>query len=327
MNYFITGATGFIGSWVTHFLAEQGNRVTCLIRKTSNLRWIKDLPIELIEGSLFIPESFKEALQKADYVLHIAGVTKALSIQEYYRGNVNATRNLLDAIKVVNPKIKKFVHISSQAAAGPSPGNTALTETSPPHPISDYGKSKLESEKLVLQYKEVFPVTILRPPTVYGPRDTDVFEVFKNISRGFNLQVGRTEQVVSIIHVFDLARGIILAAEHSDSAGEIYFICNDEPVAWSQVTAQIAKVMQKKPITIPIPYPVAYGVSALMELQGRILRKATILNRQKMQEVAAGSWVISNQKIKSELNFEPRVSLSVGLAETWQWYRNMGWLS
>jgi len=327
MNYFITGATGFIGSWVTQLLTEQDNRVTCLVRKTSNLRWIKDLPVELVEGTLLNPDSFKAALQTADYVLHIAGVTKALSIQDYYRGNVEATRNLLDVITVVNPKIKKFVHISSQAAAGPSPGNTALTETSLPHPISDYGKSKLESEKLVLQYKEAFPVTILRPPTVYGPRDTDVFEVFKNISRGINLKVGRTDPVVSIIHVLDLARGIILAAEHPQSAGEIYFICNDEPVAWSRVSAEIAEIMQKKPITISIPYPIAYGVSALMELQARILKKATILNRQKMQEVAAGYWVISNQKIKAGLNFASRVALSEGLAETWKWYREMGWLS
>ncbi len=327
MNYFITGATGFIGSWVTQFLTEQGNRVTCLVRKTSNLRWIKDLPIEVLEGSLFNPESFKEGLQTADYVLHIAGVTKALSIQDYYRGNVEATRNLLDTIKVVNPGIKKFVHISSQAAVGPSPHNRALTETSPPHPISDYGRSKLESESLVFQYKEVFPVTVLRPPTVYGPRDTDVFEVFKHINRGINLQIGKTDQVVSIIHVFDLARGIILAADHPDSAGKIYFICNDEPVAWSQVTAQIAEIMQKKPITIPIPYPIAYGVGVLMELQARILKKATILNRQKIEEVAAGFWVISNQKIKSEMNFEPQVCLSEGLKETWQWYRNVGWLS
>lgn len=327
MNYFITGATGFIGSWVTQFLTEQGNRVTCLIRRTSNLRWLKNLPVELVEGTLFRSDSFKEALQTADYVLHIAGVTKALSIQEYYRGNVEATRNLLDTIKAINPGIKKFVHVSSQAAVGPSPGNTALTEASPPHPISDYGKSKLESEKLVFHYQDVFPVTILRPPTVYGPRDTDVLEVFRNISRGINLQVGRTEQVVSIIHVFDLARGIILAAEHPNAAGEIYFICNDQPVGWSQVTAKIAEILQKKPITIPIPYPIAYGVSALMELQARVLGKATILNRQKMQEVAAGYWVISNRKIKTELNFEPRVPLSEGLAETLRWYQETGWLS
>ena len=326
MNYFITGATGFIGSWVAQFLAEKGEQVTCLIRATSNLRWLQALPVTFAEGSLFDKESLKEPVKNADYVLHIAGITKAVTVQDYYRGNVQATRNLLEVIRDVKPEIRKFVHISSQAAAGPSPEGVALTENYPAQPVSDYGKSKLESEREVLQFRQHFPITILRPPAVYGPRDTDVFEVFKNIQHGINLKVGGIDQLVSIIHVHDLARGILLTAESPQSHGQTYFICNDQPIAWSQVTAMLSEIMQKKVLTIPIPYSVAYGVSGVIELIARLRKKPTILNRQKMKEVNARYWVISNEKIKAELGFEPRVPLYEGLKETWQWYRNMGWL-
>ncbi|RMF60110.1 MAG: NAD(P)-dependent oxidoreductase [Calditrichaeota bacterium] len=327
MRYFVTGATGFIGSWVAQFLVEKGEEVTCLIRESSNLRWLKELPVELVKGSLFQPETLKEAIKQADYVLHIAGVTKALSIEDYYRGNVDTTRNLMELIRGYNPGIKKLVFLSSQAAVGPSLEGRALVESDPPHPISDYGRSKLKSEEVVLKYQNEIPVTILRPPAVYGPRDSDILNVFKNIHWGVNLKVGIKDQVVSIIHVHDLARGIILAAELPQSAGETYFICNDEPVAWSEVTYYLQDIMNKKRvITISIPPGVARGIATLIEFQARLRGKPTILNRQKIAEVDAQYWVISNEKIKNQLHFVPHIPLYDGLFETWRWYRQMGWL-
>lgn len=326
MQYFITGATGFVGSWVAHQLVEKGETVVCLVRQSSNLRWLKDLPVTYCYGSLLDRESLKPGIEGADYVLHIAGVTKALNAAAFYQGNVQATQNILDVTHAVNPGLKKFVFISSQAAAGPSFPGDVKDETAPNHPLTDYGRSKLQADLLARQYMAQLPVTILRPPTVYGPRDTDVFEVFKNVKAGINLKVGTHDPVVSIIHVFDLARGIILAAGHPRATGEIYNICNEEPCLWSEVVSILEKVMGKKVRNISIPYALAYGFGGVMELVGKISGKPGILSRQKIREVNAGYWVFSSKKIKEQLGFTTEISLEEGLRETYRWYVENGWL-
>lgn len=325
MKYFLTGATGFVGSWVAQQLVDKGEKVVCLVRKTSNRKWLKDLPVEYHYGSLLEPETLRAGIQHADYVLHIAGVTKALSLKEFYTGNVEATRNILEVVKEVNLAVRKFVHVSSQAAMGPNSSRTPMNEDHPMHPITDYGESKKQTEEVVREYMGTLPITILRPSTVYGPRDTDVFEVFRNVHYRVNLKVG-SDPVVSIIHAFDLARGIILAAEHPKSAGEAYFICNEEPCVWSEVIEILQKLMDKKVINIPVPYPVAYSVSAVIEAFSHISGKPTILNRQKMREVSAGYWIASTQKIQEQLGYASQFSLYEGLKNTLKWYRENGWL-
>jgi len=326
MKYFVTGGTGFIGSWVVKKLVDKGESVVCLIRKTSNLRWVKDLPIEFITGSLFESSTYRKTLREADVILHIAGVTKALTSKEYYRGNVEATRFLLQTVQQVNPKIKKFVHISSQAAVGPSPTPEPIDETFPCNPITDYGKSKLASEELVKKYMDIFPVTIIRPPAVYGPRDTDVFEVFKSVYKGINLKVGFKEQIVSIIHVWDLVSGILLAAEHPDSTGQIFFVANDDPYRWNDVIEILKNIMGKKVINFSVPFFLAYGVASFIEMVAKIKRQPTILNRQKIIEVKQPYWVVSNRKITKMLGYHPEVSLEQGLRLTYEWYLQNHWL-
>jgi nucleoside-diphosphate-sugar epimerase len=326
MKVFLTGATGFVGGWVAEKLVEKGYDTICLVRKTSNLRWIEHLPVTLHYGSLFEEKSLEKGVQGVDYVLHIAAVTKALKIKEYYRGNVLATENILKICKEKNPLIKKIIHVSTQAVVGPSPSREPISEDVDCHPLTDYGKSKLESEQIVRNYMKELPITILRPPTVYGPRDTDVFEVFKNVKFGVNLKVGIKEQYVSLIHVFDLAEGIIHAMEASKGKGEIYYICNEEIYEWSEVVNKLSKIMHKKPITLPIPTSLAYGVSAAIELWANIRKQPTILNRQKIREVTEPFWTISNRKIRTELGFIPKLSLEDGLRITVEWYKENGWL-
>ena len=279
-------------------------------------------------GSLLDPESLKEGIKDADYVLHIGGVTKALTIDEFYKGNVEATRNILEVVKTVNPGLKKFVYVSSQAAAGPSPADPSksIDETAPMAPLTDYGTSKKQGEEVAVEYMKSLPVTILRPPTVYGPRDTDVFEVFKSVQNRLNLKVGAHDPIVSIIHVWDLARGIIRAAEHPKSTGEIYFIANEDPCRWSSVIKMLEDKMSRKVLNIPVPYPVAYGVGGVVEVFSKISGKPSILNRQKMREVNAGFWVLSVEKIKAELGFACEISLDEGFQNTLDWYRSEGWL-
>ncbi len=328
MKFFITGGTGFVGSWVVDYLQKTypEARITCLVRSPQKLRWLEGYAVHLHTGSLLDVDSLVEGVRDADYVLHIAGVTKALSVDAYYRGNVTATENLLQAVEQAAPNVTKIVHISSQAAVGPSPDATPIDETFPPHPITDYGKSKLESEQVARRRMDRLPITILRPPAVFGPRDMDVYEVFKNIWHGFNVKVGHLDQLVSIIHVWDLARGIVETALHPAGAGETYFICNDEPVWWSAVVQKIESVMGRRARTIPVPYPIAYAAAAVLEGIARLRKQPTILNRQKMLEVKQPYWVISNRKIREQLGFRQTVSLEEGIRNTIEWYTAHGYL-
>ncbi len=326
MKYFITGATGFVGSWVAQFLTEKGADVTCLVRKTSNLRWLESLPVSFHSGSLEDIESLKAGVQDSDFVLHIAGVTKALSTEEYYHGNVTATRNLLQAVREVNSSIRQFVHISSVAACGPSPSADLAGESLPCRPITEYGRSKLHSEEVVSKFQSDLPVVILRPPAVYGPRDGDVFEVFKNIYHRINLMVGWHDQLVSLIHVWDLAKAIILAAESPRATGETFFVCDDHPYFWSEVTHLMEKVMDRKALTVRLPFFLGEFAAGCVETIARLRGKATILNRDKIREVRQPFWTFSNRKIKENLNFQQTVSLEEGIKNTFAWYREQGWL-
>lgn len=326
MKYFVTGATGFVGSWVAEKLVEKGETVICLVRKTSNLRWLKHLPVKYHYGSLLDKGSLEAGVKEADYIVHCGGVTKALSSEEYYLGNVNATRNLLKATTIVNQNVRKFVHISSQAAVGPSESINPILESHHCSPLTDYGKSKLETERVVHRFFDKLPIAILRPSTVYGPRDTDVLEAFRNVKYRINLKIGKIEQYVSMIHVFDLADGIIHTAQNESGLRETYFVCNDQPYSWTQVIGEIKKLMDKRPINLSVPYSVAYGIASIIEFVSRMRGKPTILDRQKMKELREQYWTASNQKIKTQLGFSPKISIEDGLRITLEWYKENNWI-
>ncbi|CUT00042.1 NAD dependent epimerase/dehydratase family protein [Candidatus Kryptonium thompsonii] len=184
MKALVTGGTGFIGSHLVDELLNRGYEVRCIVRDTSNLKWLNGKDVEIFKGSLFDIDFLKKAVEDVDYVYHIAGVTKGKNYQDYYRGNVETTQNLLEAC-LENQKLKKFVLASSLAAVGPGDDAIPVDETRQYNPITSYGKSKAEAEKVTLSFKDKLPITIVRPPSVYGPRDTYTFELFKYVKFGF----------------------------------------------------------------------------------------------------------------------------------------------
>lgn len=322
----LTGATGFVGSFVAEKLIEDQHEVICLIRKTSNLKWLEKLPVKLVVASLFDPETYKDVLRNADYILHVAGVTKAGNPADYYRGNVQTTKLLLDTVLDVNPSLKKFLLVSSQAAVGPSPDKKPIDEDYPLHPLTDYGKSKMEAENLARGYMDRLPITIVRPPSVYGPRDTDVYIFFKNLRRGWNLQVGDTDQLVSLVYVEDLAGGIIQAAFSEKSSGKTYFLCEEPAYYWSHVAETAAGIMNRNYRTIKVPLLAAKGVASLLEVISGLRKRPTILNRQKILEIQQPYWAISSGRAREDFDYHTGFALPDGIARTIEWYQNAGWL-
>src|ERR1051326_7881449 len=326
MRVLITGATGFIGSHLAETLSARGDSIRCLVRQTSDLKWIQHLPIEYIYGDLFDPKILREAVTGMDAVYHLAGVTKARTKPEYFQGNQIATRNLLEATLEANPKIPRFIHISSQTAVGPSVNGTAVNEDSPCHPITTYGMSKLEAEKECLKLQDKLPITIIRAPAVYGPRDKDVFEFFNTMNRGLQPMIGFNDKTVSLIHVKDLVDGIVLAGGHPKAIGQTYFISSERFYDWKEVGEVTGRIMNKKAIRIRIPEFAVYAIGAMSELVGFMTRKAMLLNLEKVRDIVQQAWTCDVSKAKQDLGFHESCTLETGIKNTVEWYRKQGWL-
>jgi nucleoside-diphosphate-sugar epimerase len=325
MKALVTGSTGFIGSHLVDELLNRGYEVKCIVRDESNLRWLEGKEIEIVKGSLFDVEFLEKAVADVDYVYHIAGVTKGRNYNDYYRGNVETTKNLLNAC-LKNTRLRKFVLASSLSAVGPGYDAIPVNETTPYHPITSYGKSKAEAEKVALSFKDKLPITIIRPPSVYGPRDTYTFEIFKYLKFNILPIVFPKGQLLSIVYVSDLVDGFILAGESDKATGEIYFISEDRIYKSEEIEKAILKAIDKKVITLRIPAMILYSVSLASEIIFKVQGKASPLNFEKIKDVRQKNWACSIEKAKKELNYNPKVSLEDGMRKTLEWYIENKWL-
>jgi len=334
MNYgetlkvLVTGATGFIGSHVADLLLQNGYSVRCIYRKSSNLRWLKDRPFELVEASFADVESLKEAARDVDYIIHSAGVVAARDEKGFMQGNRDATLNLLEAAKLTAPNLKRFVQVSSQTVAGPSHAfNNPRTEDMPAEPITAYGRSKLAAELAVLSFKDIFPVTIVRPPAVFGPRDTAIYQMFQVAQKGFGTLIGFSPKFLNLIHSSDLARGIVQAMESDKSVGETYFIASEHLYSWPQIMDAIKTALnQKRFMIIKIPHILVHIIAAFSEFFGKFSKYPPVFNRDKGKDFVQNYWTCSVDKAKKDLGFKQEISLEDGIKQTINWYKEHGWL-
>ncbi|MCG3153977.1 MAG: N-acetyl-alpha-D-glucosaminyl-diphospho-ditrans,octacis-undecaprenol 4-epimerase [bacterium] len=326
MIAFITGGTGFIGSFLAQRLTDACEQVYCLVRPTSSLKWLQQLPVNYVYGDLFNEAALAEALHHATHVFHLAGVTKELTSAAYFHANGEGTAALLRACSRHARELERFVYVSSIAAAGPSRGKQLRTEEETPQPVSVYGKSKYAGELACAEFRSQMPITIVRPPIVYGPRDRDVYNYFKQVDLGIRLRPGRRERWTSLIHVHDLVRGILLAGTHLRAIGETYFLTNPEPYEWNELGLAIAQALGKKSIAITVPEAVTPVVAAVSELVAKIVRKPALLNFDKIREMRQAGWAFSGEKAKQQLGFVTEIPLAEGLKQTVEWYRENGWL-
>ncbi len=317
--FLVTGGTGFIGSHLVEALCAQGQQVRCLVRRN------RPLPAgaEPAHGDLVSGEGLEEAVQGVDTVIHLAGVTKALSRNEYYAGNAGGTENLAKIVAKSRYTIR-LVYVSSLSAIGPGTEGAPVSEDAEPHPIGDYGKSKLEGEKIV---RALLPgAVIVRPAVVYGPRDTDVFQLFKSISKGFALEMSGGERWAQAIYVKDLVEGLLAAARSPQGAGRAYFLAHAQAVSWTELRLVAAGIMRKQLRVIRIPAALAYTVGGCAELWSQLTRKPGIVSREKVREAMCRYWTCDTQRAKNELGFEAQTSLEAGMAATLAWYKEAGWL-
>jgi len=322
----VTGGTGFVGSHLVELLLKKGYAVRCLIRKSSDTRWLSAVPAEYVFGDLFDPVALREAVAGVDYVYHSAGVTKSKTKEGYYRGNTTGTANLLKAVVTHNPGVKRFVHLSSQTVAGPSPTKVPITEDVIPHPITTYGMSKLKAEEECRKVGTSIPITILRLPAIYGPRDKDVFEFFNTIGKGLQPMVGFREKYVSLLHVGDVVRGLVMAAESPAAQGQTYFISSKEIYGWREVGDIAKRVMEKSVVRVRVPEFGVYVVSAFAEFFALFSSKPALINFEKARDMVQDYWTCDSSKAQREFGYRQEISLEEGMRNTVAWYRAEGWL-
>ncbi|MEK6321231.1 MAG: NAD-dependent epimerase/dehydratase family protein [Acidobacteriota bacterium] len=321
----VTGATGFVGSHLVDHLIERGSSVRCLARHSSKLRYLKHPQIELAYGGLDDSTDWDAALAGVETVYHVAGTTFARRAKDYFTVNHRGTEAILAEALKRRDRIKRFVYISSLAAVGPGDGKPVDEDTSP-SPITPYGRSKLLAEEAVRAVSDLLPVTIVRPPAVYGPRDYGIFEFFKAVKGGMFPMIGRHDKRVSLVHVRDLVEGIILAGESDVSVGRTYFVSSEDDYSMRAVADLMAALMHRSLRAIAIPRSVAYGVALAAEGAAALMRKPPVINRDKVADLSQAFWTCSIERARTELGYNPRVPLEEGLSETIAWYKSEGWL-
>jgi nucleoside-diphosphate-sugar epimerase len=322
----VTGGSGFVGSHLVEGLLDRGYRVRCLVRRTSNLRWLAGLDVEYVYGDVVEKNSLEGVVKDMDLIFHCAGLTKAKNREEYFRANAEGTKNVVEGCLKINRGIQRLVYISSQAAVGPGDDKEPLNEEAPCQPVTDYGESKLEGEENVLQHVSELPITVVRPPAVYGPRDTDVLGFFKVANRGFRISFGRGVSYLSLVYVKDLIDGIILAAENPKSIGETYFVADDSVYSWPEAFKVIAKVLNKRTMPLKIPKSPVFLLAFISESFSKLLGRTAVFNTQKAREITQRYWILDVSKAKAELGFSPEYDLERGAEETVKWYKEQGWL-
>ncbi len=324
MRVFVTGGTGFVGSHVVEQLLERGHEPVCLVRESSDTEHLDGLGVETYLGSLTDVDGLRSALGDCGAVVHIAGVVKVSEPRMFYRINGEATCELAEAAAEENPRLDRFVYVSSIAAQGPCfCPDGGLVE---PEPVSHYGKSKLLGEQGVRGVSGEIPTTIFRPPPVYGPRDEEMFAIFRGAAWGLAPVYGDGEQRTSVVHVLDLADAVATSLEEEHATGMVFGIDDGDYYTWGELAGVCGEALGREPIEVCIPSFVFKTAARLNEWRAGMTGEAVIFTRDKVREMEQDDWVCGNDRLCESLAWSPEWPLERGAEQTAEWYRNQGWL-
>jgi nucleoside-diphosphate-sugar epimerase len=325
MDVLVTGATGFVGRHVADELSSAGHSVRCLVRASTDPSDLVRAGHRIVRGEVLDQASLAAAADGAEAVVHVAGLVSARSFREMRRVNVEGVARI--AGEAARVRARRFVLISSLAAAGPSRDGRAVREGDPPRPVSRYGLSKLLGERAAARaLGPAVPLTVIRPPAVYGPYDRGIHGFFDAAARGIRLRVGSRPRRVSIVHGEDLARAVRLALDAAAAAGSTYFVANAESYEVDELIARIAAAVGGRTLAVRLPDAVVRAAGALAEEVARWRGAVPLFSRDKAREFLATGWVCDASRAAADLGWRPRWSLDEGLAQTAAWYRERGWI-
>ena len=321
----LTGATGFVGSHVAGAFLRAGWSVRVMARSADRARSVAELGADIVPGSLEDGAALAEACRGVDVVVHMAALTHARTEHAYAAVNVEGTARLLRASLAAMPRPARFVYLSSLAAVGPAVDGRGVRADDPPRPLTAYGRSKLAGEGVCLEARDRIEVVILRAPAVYGPRDTDMFHFFRLARRGVLPVPTGPARPLQLVHVADLARALVFAADAPDAAG-IYHIAEQRSYSWEEVGQLVGAAVDRRVRPLRVPAMLIRGLAAVSEAVAGAAGRSSIFNRDKARELLAPGWLCDTEAARLDLKFEADIPLEDGLRATAQWYREQGWL-
>ncbi len=319
----ITGGTGFVGSHLVDCLCAAGIRPRVLVRRPDDPRWIADAPVEMIEGSLEDIDALGRLVDGAGSVFHIAGVLRAASEKDFDEGNRQGTQNLVRAVGR-NAASARLIHVSSLAAVGPSPEPEGVGPEAEAAPVSWYGKSKLAAEGEIRAGAGDGWWTIIRPPAIYGPRDSDIFEFFRMADRGVVAFPGG-ERWLTVSYVGDVVRAILAAA--AGNAGAVFHIGEPEPVRLDDMISILSEAGGVRSKVVKLPPWLVAGAGSIGSLLQRLGWRRLPLTQDKCRDLLASHWTARTADSLQALGIASQTLFAPGCRETWQWYREQGWLA
>jgi nucleoside-diphosphate-sugar epimerase len=271
--------------------------------------------------------SLEAAAAGIDGVIHAAALVKALSHEDFHRANAIGTQNLIRAITRVAPRLRRFVHVSSLTAVGPSLDGRPVPVGRAPAPVTHYGVSKLAGEDLIRGAADDFPVTIIRPPMIYGPRDREVFAFFRSVKAGILPLINSPDTVLSAVFVTDCAAACVAALRAETPSGTPYFVDDGRPATLRNRIADIEQAVGRTVrVKVQIPRSILFGAALAAQTFGWITRRPVMLTRNKLNELLAPHWVCDSADAQAALDWQPKIHFSEGAQRAAAWYRQAGWL-
>lgn len=326
----VTGANGFIGSHLVELLVKEKKKddeIVCMVRNTGDfsniLDFVKEPGVSVIIGDVTKPDTLANAVRGATYIFHLGAALKIPEDSRYFAVNTKGTENMLKAaLEHAAGTLKRFLFVSSESAAGPSPGKAAIDEEREGKPVGAYGQSKLEAEKIAAAYMDKMPITIVRPSAVYGAREKDLTQTIPAVERRIHPKIGFTKSWASFVNAADLVKGMVAAAKSEKAVGQTYFLTNKDFYSDIHLVKTIAKAMGKRfGIPMPIPKFALVIFSLLSTLKYWFFRGRPAMALNMVKNITQKYWICSPEKAKRDFGWESEISIEKGMKQTLDNYR------
>ena len=320
MKALVTGATGFVGRHLIDALLAAGDSVTALVRSPGKAQGLAGRGVRIAPGDLGSMSALRSAVHDQEVIYHVAGLIAARNEAEFLAVNRDGTARLLEAASDAGrPHI---VLVSSLAAGGPTERGARLTGDEEPRPVTAYGRSKLAGESVLR--RGTLPWTIVRPPTVYGPHDTEMLRVFRAAKLGITPVFGDGSQELSLVYGPDLGKALAAAGHAPATAGNVYYACHPEVLTSRAVVRTIGAAMGKAVRVLPLPRWTAQGALAVTAAFARVSRRPTLLTPDKANEFFAPAWTCDPTPLMTATGWRAEFDLAAGARATVAWYRASG---
>lgn len=327
MNIVITGGTGFIGSRLALACREHDVRVLGQVNnpwEADIRRELESAGIAVTEGAVTDRKLVFETLEGADVVFHLAAAQHEASVSDQHFWNVNVTGawNVLEASLAAG--VKRVVHGSTIGVYG-STVNGALDERSPSRPDNVYGVTKLEGERLALDFADRLPVVVIRISETYGPGDRRLLKLFKATKRKVLPLLGTGTNLHHPIYVKDLIDGLLLASTRDEAVGKVFVLAGTEELSTDQMVRAIAFASKGRARTVHVPlFPFLVAARVVGKTFGSLGVQPPIHPRR--LDFFHKSFRFSGEQARQTLGFTPRYTFAEGVRETAAWYRERGYL-